>query len=331
MKRTSRWLWIALVSILIGSALFISALALADFDINTLGTTTYTTATHTITDTYTNIVIDVQTSNITLAPAEDGVCRVECVDIEGHPHTVETEEGTLCISYQETRPWYKRIGINLRSPSVTVYLPRQELERLSIRCDTGNVCVEGFRQDPGEEEDPVFLPFGTVDISVTTGNIRCELSAQSLQIEATTGNVAIRNTYVLMANAVTTTGRVEITDSLIDGMCSVRTTTGNVELRGTHAGAYTLACTTGNIRLSNTVAALRLTATTTTGNIVLDACDARALVLSATTGNVKGTLQSDKVFTVHTDTGRINIPANTGSEPCEITTDTGNIDIQIEP
>jgi len=49
------------------------------------------------------------------------------------------------------------------------------------------------------------------------------------------------------------------------------------------------------------------------------------LRIKTDTGNVTGTLLSEKVFLVETDTGRINVPRTTAGGVCEITTDTGDV------
>lgn len=69
---------------------------------------------------------------------------------------------------------------------------------------------------------------------------------------------------------------------------------------------------------------------TDTGDVHLDGCDAATLKIETDTGNVTGTLLSDKVFLAHTSTGDVNVPhTNTGGR-CEITTDTGDIDVSIQ-
>ena len=53
--------------------------------------------------------------------------------------------------------------------------------------------------------------------------------------------------------------------------------------------------------------------------------------MKTNTGNITGTLVTDKVFLAHTDTGRIRVPTTTTGGRCELTTDTGNILLDIAP
>ena len=67
-----------------------------------------------------------------------------------------------------------------------------------------------------------------------------------------------------------------------------------------------------------------------TGDIELNGCDAGEIFIETDTGNVEGTLLSEKVFVVTTDTGDKRVPNTTSGGRCEITTDTGDIYITIE-
>ena len=51
--------------------------------------------------------------------------------------------------------------------------------------------------------------------------------------------------------------------------------------------------------------------------------------ITTDTGNVKGSLLSEKVFIVSTDTGKKQVPNTITGGRCEITTDTGDIIISI--
>ena len=54
------------------------------------------------------------------------------------------------------------------------------------------------------------------------------------------------------------------------------------------------------------------------------------IMVKTSTGNVKGTLLSDKIFVTDTSTGRVSVPKTTSGGKCEITTSTGDIEIELE-
>ena len=62
---------------------------------------------------------------------------------------------------------------------------------------------------------------------------------------------------------------------------------------------------------------------------LLDVCVLAEIYIETDTGSVSGTLLSDKVFLAETDTGRVSVPKTTHGGRCEITTDTGNIRIEV--
>ncbi len=66
-----------------------------------------------------------------------------------------------------------------------------------------------------------------------------------------------------------------------------------------------------------------------TGSVKFNKSDAGEIKVVTTTGDVKGTLLTDKVFIVNTNTGKKEVPNTITGGRCEITTDTGDIKISI--
>ena len=68
-----------------------------------------------------------------------------------------------------------------------------------------------------------------------------------------------------------------------------------------------------------------------TGDVRFEGSDAAQLFVETDTGDVEGSLLSDKVFLVTTDTGEKDVPNSITGGRCEITTDTGDVRITIQP
>ena len=66
-----------------------------------------------------------------------------------------------------------------------------------------------------------------------------------------------------------------------------------------------------------------------TGDITFDGCDADTIKVKTSTGDVSGTLLTEKIFFTETSTGDIHVPKSMTGGACEITTDTGDIEISI--
>ena len=101
-------------------------------------------------------------------------------------------------------------------------------------------------------------------------------------------------------------------------------------LVGVKCNKFSTSGSTGDTLLKNVIANEKLYAKRSTGDIRIEKCDAGEIFIETDTGHVKGTLLTDKVFIVETDTGSINVPKTTSGGRCEITTDTGDIKISIE-
>ena len=67
-----------------------------------------------------------------------------------------------------------------------------------------------------------------------------------------------------------------------------------------------------------------------TGKVIFEDCDAAEIFIKTSTGKVKGSLLSEKIFIIETNTGRVDVPKTLTGGRCEISTDTGNIFVEIK-
>ena len=87
---------------------------------------------------------------------------------------------------------------------------------------------------------------------------------------------------------------------------------------------------TGDIYLTNVIVKDKLSLERDTGDVRFDSSDAGEIFIETDTGDVVGSLLTDKVFFPHSDTGKVKLPKTTEGGKCEISTDTGNINIEIK-
>ena len=85
---------------------------------------------------------------------------------------------------------------------------------------------------------------------------------------------------------------------------------------------------TGNIDLHDVISG-NLSITTEMGNVSFDGCDAETINVESETGHVKGFLLSDKKFQVQSETGSIDVPKGKEGGLCSISTETGDVKIEI--
>ena len=284
--------------IFIGSCIFVVAMSVIKWDFSALGTPNETNA-HTPIEDFYSISVSTSTADVTLLPSEDESCRVVCIEQQKLSHSVTVVDGVLKIEEIDTRAWYEHISIFSRPTGITVYLPKSEYESLCVRASTGDVSIASG------------LTFGDVDISISTGDIDLEgISTGALKLNTSTGNVNVKAASCGDVSVKVSTGDARLTDVI----CKNLTSSGS----------------TGNITITNTVASEILLIDRGTGNVTFDGADALSLTVKTSTGNVRGTLRSDKIFYASTSTGKVSVPRSTDGGSCEISTNTGDIIIEIK-
>ena len=298
-KTAKAWLVVATSLILIGAIIFSGVMSVLKWDFSKLSTAKFQTNTYYITESYKNISIKSNTSDISFISTDSDKTTIICDEQQNIKHSVTVKENTLLIEINDTRKWYQYIGVSFGNQSITVNLPKGEYGALSIDTDTSDVKI------------PSDFKFESVDISLSTGNVTNLASANDfIKIKTSTGNIDTENITADSINLTTSTGKT----SLSNVRCKNLVSSGS----------------TGDIYLSNVISAERFDIKRSTGNVKFELCDAAELSITTDTGNVKGSLLSEKVFITETDTGKINVPKTLTGGKCEITTDTGDIKITIK-
>lgn len=319
MRRAGKiWLVAAAALVALGGILFTGAMFANDWDFNKLSTTTYTTNTYEVDDDFTSISIDVETTRIEFAPADDGRCRVVCFEDEKVRHAASVRNGTLVIDTVDTRKWYEYISFTLKQPKMTVYLPQNAYDSLRIETDTGDITI------------PKDFTFRTLQIEGDTADVDCFASAsQSIAIRLSTGNIHLEQIAAQSLELTTDTGRIRVGTADVGAHIRIKTDTGRVELTDVACHDLYAESDTGDITLKNVIAAGNCTVESDTGDITFDRSDAAALSVKTDTGDITGTLLSDKIFLTRTSTGRISVPKTVTGGRCELQTSTGDIRIEI--
>lgn len=297
-RKTKIWFVAAAIVIALGLCVFTLALACSGWDITKLGTTRFETNDYEITNDFTNISIDTDTSDVVFLPSTDGKCKVVCDEAKNLNHSVLVNNGTLNVKLIDTRKWYEYINLfSFGKRKITVYLPKTEYENLTVKTDTGDTEIaKEFK-------------LGSVDVSGSTGDVKCNASVSgTLKIKISTGDVRIENIFAGDVKIEVDTGKTVLTDV----SCKSLTSDGD----------------TGDINLTNVIASEKIQIERDTGDVKLERIDASEMEIITDTGDVKGTVRSDKHFIAKSDTGRVRVP-ETGGNIFRITTDTGDIIISI--
>lgn len=316
--RTKVWLIIAASFVLVGCVVFGGVMTMFKWDFTKLSTVNYETNTYEVNDVFDGISINTDTANIIFALSDDGECRVECCEKEKVKHVVTVKDNKLVIETASKEHWYDYIGINFGSPKITVYLPKTEYASLLIKESTGNI------------EIPTAFTFKDVDISLSTGSVDFSASAsEKIQIKTSTGDICVENISAGALDLSVSTGKVTVSGVKCEGDVTVGVSTGKASVTDTQCKSLISSGSTGDISLDNVIAAEKFSVQRSTGDVKFESCDAAEIYVKTDTGDVTGSLLSDKVFITKTDTGSISVPNSVTGGRCEITTDTGDIEIKV--
>lgn len=322
--KTKKWIIMAICFILAGCIIFVGIMSILDWDFNSLDTTEYKVRVHRIEENFKNISIDANESDIIFVK-ENKDCLVTIKQQSKVEYTVAVQNETLKIAINDTRKWYERISVfSFKTPQITVSLPQDKYDSLLINSSTGDIQI------------PKDFAFEKVDIKASTGDVDCKAaSVIDLKIKLSTGNINIENTIVgenVIAgnmNLTTSTGSINVKSVDCSGKFEANVSTGTINLTNIKCEDLISNGNTGDMTLTSVVATNNFNITRSTGDIKFDGCDADELYIKTSTGDVSGNLLTDKVFVCETDTGNVSVPKTTEGGKCEITTDTGNIKIEI--
>lgn len=152
----------------------------------------------------------------------------------------------------------------------------------------------------------------------------------SVCIKADTGDIKVEDISVGTLNICVSTGDVSAKSVSSDGEVSVGVTTGDACLTDLTCKNLTSSGSTGNITLKSVRASDSISLKRSTGDVTFDGCDATALTVKTSTGNVRGSLLTEKIFSVKTSTGKVSVPDGTSGGTFDATTSTGDIIIEIK-
>lgn len=128
----------------------------------------------------------------------------------------------------------------------------------------------------------------------------------------------------------TSTGDVTVDSLSCAGDITIEVSTGKTKMSDIDCNNLHLSGNTGDVFLDQVMVAQHMSLIRSTGDIWFDSCDAEDIYMETDTGDIDGSLLSEKVFAVHTDTGKIQIPNTVSGGGCQLITDTGDIRITIK-
>ena len=318
MNTRKKWIIAAIVLLVVGVVICGVAFAASGFEMKKMGTTSYETRTEEIKKPFRNISIKTNVDDVTLAPSTDGKCTVVLLEDEKNRHEVTVEGETLTITSNDNGGWFDFLNFAFESPSVTVYLPANEYAALSIDATTSDVRL------------PEGITFDSIRAVVSTGNVFCCSSAKDvMELEATTGKIDVADSSAGQMGLSVTTGDVKVSSVACEGLIDANVTTGGMKLEDIVCMDLQSTGSTGDLVMKNVIGTGEFRLERSTGDIRMESCDAASIIAKTSTGDVVGSLKTDKVFLTESGTGDVEVPRTTSGGVCDITTGTGDIQIEI--
>ena len=299
MKQTVKtWLIAAAALVLVGVVAFTAILALNHWSIGALGGTGNKEETVSIDKKFVNLSVKTNTENVFFMPSADGKCKVIFSVQPNVRCTASVQGDTLSIETVTTRNRSNFFSFSTSPSQIMIVLPRNEYADLLVEESTGKIDIPGN------------FTFASIRLSAETGDIACSASSRGLlQVKTDTGEIRLEGLAAGDLDVSVSTGKTVLTDIFCKSLAS----------RGN----------TGDVILKNVLASEMLSVERSTGKVRLERCDAAELLITTDTGDVTGSLLSEKVFIVRSDTGRINVPETVTGGKCKIVSDTGDITISL--
>ena len=315
---TKRWIVTATCLILAGGILFGGVMVMLKWDFTKLSTDKYVTNDYDISEPFSHLKMDTDTADIRFVPSDRETCKVVCYEDEKSAHVVAVQDDTLTIRSVNRKAWYDYIGVQTESPKVTVYLPQTDYASLAVKGGTGAVYI------------PADFRFESADVALSTGHVTLSASTSGLtKLKTNTGNILMQNASAGALDLSVSTGAITLSQVTCTGDAALTVTTGRTVLTDASCQSLISHGGTGDILLKNVTATENVSISRGTGDVTFDGADAADIVVKTDTGDVTGTLLSSKIFMTQTDTGRIKVPKTHDGGRCEVTTNTGDIVLDI--
>ena len=304
--------------ILAGCLIFAVVMTMLNWNFKGLLTTKYVTNEQAVSEKFEDIKIVGTTEDVNFLPSEDESVKVVFYEEEKTQHSASVTDNTLIIDHKSQKRWYDHIGIGSENQKITVYLPEATWGALDVTLSTGDLSLSPA------------LSFEDIKIKASTGDVECNSSAtQNIKIKVTKGDITVGGISSSSLELSVRTGKITVTDANIDGDLSLKVDTGKSSLDGITCKNLISEGDTGDIKMDNVIATGSFSIKRSTGDVKINACDASEIFIETSTGDVFGSLLTEKVFITKTSTGKISVPSSITGGRCEITTDTGDINITV--
>ena len=203
----------------------------------------------------------------------------------------------------------------------------------SGKTNLSNVTVAGDATLNASTGDMVLnnVSFKNLSTIATTSDLNANglYLEESLSIERSTGDVSLSDINCGGKVAVqTSTGSIDIANATCADM-TVTVSSGKSSYTNVSCVNFTSTGDTGDINMTSLIASDKIDITRSTGDVHFSGCDAAEINVVTSSGSVTGSFLTNKIFQVHTSSGKINVPECWEGGKCRIKTGSGKVEISI--
>lgn len=260
-----------------------------------------TQETYVVEEPFSGIWVSSPDCTVRLLPSQDGKCQVVYAHRDKSVYTVTVEHHTLTVQRQDKRSWFERLRSSSTGGEIDIYLPGQVYQGLTVQTVSGNVVI------------PQEFQFQTAAIHTTSGNIRFSAETQeAVKLKTVSGEIAVS----------------QLAPSTL--LLTVHSVSGDLTLSQVQCAVLNTATTSGDTNLSTLVARDAIHIKSISGDVKLTGCDGDTMNIQTTSGDISASLLTPKMFSAHTTSGDIHVPASTSGGACKLTTVSGDITCTIQ-
>lgn len=326
----------AICLIVVGLTAAIVTLAVNQFNIGEL-TGNYISQTYKIEGEFDSIETELDIADVDILYVEGVENSAVCLEKENIKFEIKVENNTLKIVEKHefdihdyflynnidiklflNKDTYKNIKFKNKTGDINI-LDAITIENLDIDTSTSDVVLSGLKVQ-------------SFNISLSTGDIYVENAvANNLKIKVSTGDVKIRNCQVNEDITIDlSTGDIYIENLETNGKFYAEASTGDIEIKNAKFDSYKSVTSTGDVELENVVTVNDIEIDTTTGSVEFKGIDGKNIYIETSTGSVKGTILTEKIFNVKSNTGFTSYPDQMSGGICKVTTSSGRIILSYE-
>lgn len=231
-------------------------------------------------------------------------------------------------------------SINIKSvTSVLCFAPSEddkcrivadEREKVSYTAEVVNGVLNIGVEDNEEWYDKfVFFSFGEEE-KVTI--YLPENDYEKLYVKLTYGEIRLRDDFNFKDIDInTTSGEINVSGIEKTENINIKATSGDIDLKDIQTDELRVESRSGEIELSDVTAEKDMSVKTTSGDVDLNRCDSDNIYIKTASGDVECSLLSEKLFSVDTKSGDVDVPASTLiAGQCNIRTSSGDIEVKIK-